>query len=110
MAMTAAELYKKYHEEFLRERTRQEMEVLSFAENMKHIDPKVFKGKVEIPENLTLKSLIPELYEEEPCKEVYEEQYNKAEEFFSKVNSIIKEVNEEAYKCLSEYQVIASGQ
>lgn len=108
--VNAVELYKKYRETFLADRARQEMQVAAFGESVKSLDPKLFEGKVEIPENFTLQALMPELYAEEPDEEVYSKQYEKTTELFNKINEIFDSINQEAEKCYYEYQERISKQ
>ncbi len=105
--VNAAELYKQFHEQFLADRAKQEMQVLAWAEELRSVDKSIFEGKVEIPEELTLRSLMPELYEDCPRQEVYDEQFRKTTEFINKVNAVIEEVNNKAIETLKEYQQFA---
>ena len=103
------EIYNKCRESFLAERARQELQVRTFAEKFAQIDPNVFEGKIEIPEEISLKAMIPEMYADKPNQQIYEEQYNKAQAFFNGVSEIIAAINKEANECLSRYQVLASA-
>lgn len=95
-------------EAFLVKRTEQEIEVNKFAEKFKKIDPAFWEGKVEVPEEISLKAMVPELYKEDSDRELCHEQWAKANEFFSKVSSIFEEMQRGARECLLEYEVLAS--
>lgn len=101
------ELIQKAREDFVHKRTKQELDVSAWAEKLKKVDPEVLRG-VELPKDLTLRGLIPELYKDEPDPVIYHEQYVKAVELFEKVNVIAAEYNQEAKKCLLEYQELSS--
>ena len=103
------EIYNKCRESFLAERAKQELQVKNFAEKFVQIDSSVFEGKIEIPEEISLRAMIPEMYVDRPNQAIYEEQYNKAQEFFNGVTEIIANINKEANECLSRYQVLASA-
>ena len=102
------EQIRKNRENFLSERARQEMMVASWAESIKKVEAGVLDS-VNLPEVITLQTLIPELYVEEPNQAIYEEQYNAAMELLNKVNTIADEYNKEAIRCLSEYQAMSSS-
>jgi hypothetical protein len=61
-----------------------------------------------IPDDLSLKALIPEFYKEAPDQEQYEKEYEAAQSFFRRLNSIADEKNKEARKCLSEFEAMNS--
>lgn len=99
------ELVQKIRENFVHSRTKQEMAIQTWAENLKKVDPEILKG-VELPEEISLRTLMPELYADKPNQAVYHEQYLKACELFATVNKIADAYNQEARKCLSEYQAM----
>lgn len=106
---TVTEMYNKCQADFVAMRAKEEVKVNVYFEKIKSINPSVFQGKVQIPEDATLKALVPEYYAEHPRQEVLDEQIDKANELCAKINEIIMSICEEAYKCYSEYQVLASG-
>jgi hypothetical protein len=108
-SVSSAELQKIYREKFIKIRTKYEMAISNFAEGIKKVDLSQLEGKIEFPEDMSLKTFIPELYKDIPDKDIYLKQYNRTNEFFSNVNRVIKQINEEACKCLSEYKVQASS-
>lgn len=101
------ELIQKAREDFVHKRTKQELDVKAWAEKIKKVNPEVLSG-VELPEDISLRSLIPELYEDEPNPEIYHSQYVKAVQLFDQVNAIAEKYNQEAKKCLLEYQELSS--
>lgn len=103
------EKYNKCQAAFMAMRAKEEVKVNTYFEKIKSIDPAVFEGKVQIPEVATLKSLVPEYYEEHPRQKVLDEQIDKTNELCAQINEIIVNICEEAYQCFAEYQVLASG-
>lgn len=101
------ELMQKAREDFVHKRTKQELDVNAWADKIRKVDPEVLRG-VELPEDLSLRGLIPELYSDEPDPNVYHAQYVKAVELFNKVNVIAAEYNREAKECLLKYQELSS--
>ena len=97
------DLLTKMKEEFLAERARQEIQVEVWAKKLSKVDKEILK-EVPLPEAISLRKLIPELYEEEPDCTIYEEQFRHANDLFMMVNKIADHYNEEAKKCLSEYK------
>jgi hypothetical protein len=101
------ELDRKEREAFVSTRMQQEIKVSAWAEKLLKVDPEVLAG-VELPEEITLRALIPEFYVDEPNQAVYDKQWEAADKLFEKVNKIIEEYNKEALRCLSEYKVLVS--
>lgn len=106
---TAMELNQKNQEDFIAIRTQQEIGLQDFMKGIYSIDKSKFEGRVELRENLTLKELVPEYYVAEPVQEVLDKQIREANEYLQKLNKIILEILEEAVKCNSNYQVLASS-
>ena len=104
----AAEKYKKCQEDFISMRTKEEVMLNTFFERIRSIKEPIFEGKVAIPENANLKTLVPEYYVEHPNQEVLEAQIDAVNEMLNKINEILVLKCEEAEKCYSEYQVLAS--
>lgn len=98
----------KILQNFVTVRARQEIAVSEWADKIRKVDPGVL-GDLQLPEELTLKAMVPELYVAEPNKEIYLEQLKKAQALFDKVNEIVNKYNEEATVCLSEYQALSSA-
>ena len=94
-------------EEFIKERTRQETIVANWWEKISGNDPAIL-ASLNLPEVCTLETLIPELYKEKPDKAVYLQQLGKARELFARVNQIGVAYNEEAARCLLEFQELGS--
>lgn len=106
---SATELYNKCQSEFMAMRAKQEMMVQNFFESLDKIDKDFFKD-VEIPEQRTLKELVPEYYVENPRQAVLDEQIEHVNEIFAKISNIFMNELEEAIKCYSSYQVLASNE
>ena len=104
-----ADLLRSYREKFLADRAKQEMQIKAWADKLLKVDPFLLKD-IELPEVISLQSFIPELYKESPDPEVYNEQYDKMIAVFSQVNAIADSYNQEAKKCLLEYQELNSRQ
>ena len=106
---SATELYNKCKSDFLAVRVKQEVMVQQYFDSLYKIDKAVFDGKVEIPENASLKSLVPEYYVDNPKQEVLDQQIDTANQLFDKINGILADVCKEAVECYSQYQVLASS-
>lgn len=104
------ELEKKYRDTLIHNRTKQEMAIQTWAEKLRKINnPDILKD-VGLPEEITLRAFVPELYEENPRQEIYHEQYLKMCEVFNKVNAIAEAYNQEAKQCLLKFQELSSQQ
>lgn len=111
VSKSATELYNKCQSEFLAMRAKQEMMVQSYFESVDKIvvNFKDILKDVEIPEERSLKDLVPEYYADDPVQEVLDKQIDEANKIFSAINErFIKEL-EEAVECYSSYQVLASN-
>ena len=100
---SAQKLYMSCREYFTSERSKQEVLVAQWASKLQQADAKVLE-ELGISPNITLKSLIPELYEDEPNPTVYAEQYEAANELFARVNAYVDKYNAEALKALEQYK------
>lgn len=101
------ELLNKIRENFLSERTKQEMQIAQWAEKLCKIDPFILKD-VKLPDEISLRTFMPELYKDNPNPDIYEQEFAAWKELEQKINTIANEYNEEAKKCLLEYQQISS--
>lgn len=101
--------YGIQREEFLQARTKQELAVKDFAKKFAEIPSKFYKDKVEVPDEISLHAMVPEVYVEGGDNETCQKQYVKAQEFFTKMNKIFENVNGEYEKCMSEYRVLVSS-
>ena len=106
---SATELYNKCQADFLAMRAKTELTVQTYFEKIGCIDPSIFEGKVEIPEGASLKTLVPEYYVANPRQAVLDAQIDAANELFGKINKVLTDICQEAVKCYSEYQVLASS-
>lgn len=80
-------VYSERKADFLKLRTEQEVEFAEYSQFIKS-HASYFKGKVDLPEEFSLKAMIPELYEDEPDEAVYQEQLQKTAELFRKINAV----------------------
>lgn len=101
------DLLRKARERFIAERLKQEMEVQAWGEKIKQCDPSILEG-IELPEEISLKTLLPELYVDRPNQSVYDEQYEKMQELFDKCNKVAEEYNAKVRKTIEEYEVFIS--
>lgn len=100
---SAQKLYMSCREYFTSERSKQEILVAQWAAKLQQADPKVLE-ELGISPNITLKSLMPELYEDEPNPAIYDSQYESANALFAKVNAYVDKYNAEALKALEQYK------
>lgn len=91
----------------LAQRAKLEVEVANWATKIRNLDPALLEG-VQLPEDLTLQGLVPELYKQNRNKELCQEQIQAAKSLTESINAIVLRYVEEAEKCLSEYQERAS--
>ena len=98
-----AEAIKNARENFLKERTKLEMYIEEKANELRKCDASIFEG-IEIPSPFTLKTLIPEMYEEVPDKELYEAQCNAVDVLFEKINEVVMRLNDKAKELIKEYE------
>ena len=104
--MTTADLIrvnKMLQENFIAQRAKCEMELQSFQNNFAKLDPVLFK-ELNLPDTFSLKVLVPELYRENPNKEICREQLESLTKLVNDVNSVIQRYVEEAEKCILEYR------
>lgn len=87
-------------------RTIEEAKLKQFAESIANINTKEVFGDIELPMDLSLKSLCPEAYKDDPNPEVYQEQYEKMVELFNVLNAKIISYNQEAIEALNEYKMM----
>lgn len=99
---SAAELLNKAQSTFLKERTKQEVAVAAWGSDLSKLDPLILKD-IELPSEITLQQLIPELYEDHPNEAVYNAQYAKAVQLLQQVNEVADRYNREAIQCLQEF-------
>lgn len=102
-----ADLLRSYREKFLADRAKQEMQIKAWADKLANVDPFILKD-IDLPEAISLQALVPELYKESPDPEIYNQQYEKMIALFSQVNAVADAYNQEAKRCLSEYQELSS--
>lgn len=105
---SAEELLKEAREYLMTTRAKQEVMVADWAKSIKQM-PKELLAEIDLPEELTLRSVIPELYQDEPDEKVYEEQYNAFMEKVKKINEIAMKANEDARQCLLKHQQLISN-
>lgn len=94
---------QQIREDFLSKRAKQEVRINAWGEKISKVNKEILEG-IELPEEITLKALVPELYAENPREEVYLEQLQKANDLITKVNEVAAKHVNEAYNKLKEYQ------
>lgn len=102
------ELYQKIKENFLAERTKSEVTLADWLEKVKGA-PEEVRQKMALPEQLftaevPLAVILPALYESEVDPAKYEAQYSEWQVIQERVNSVVADYNEEAKRCLLEFQ------
>lgn len=112
---TAAELVKTQREglkaareKFIAERTKHEYMVNEWAKQIKLMDSKMLEG-LNFPEEISLRTLNPEAYAENPNKEVYNQEFRNMMMLVVELNKRIVKLCEETSKCLQECKGINSG-
>lgn len=106
---TAMERYNKCQADFIAVRAAEEVKLNNFFEKISCITQPIFEGKVEIPQNASMRTLVPEYFAEHPRQDVLDAQIDAVNELCAKINEILMQICEEADKCYSEYQVLASS-
>ncbi|MCI9050690.1 MAG: hypothetical protein HFI05_02010 [Lachnospiraceae bacterium] len=101
-------LLNKIREKFLEERTKQEIQIAQWAEKLYKVDPFILKD-IELPDEISLYAFMPELYKDNPDPRIYEQEFAAWKELEKKVNAIADKYNEEAKRCLLEYQQLNSN-
>lgn len=105
-------LYKKNLQAFVEARAGREQEVQQFADGVERVlqaRPDFFKGRVDLPEKISLKVLVPELYKEQPDSEECIRQQENVIKLMEEVNRVYLEEMEAANRCLLDYQPLASN-
>jgi hypothetical protein len=100
-------LVNTMREVLIEARTKEEQKIDDFAKALTSVNIEEVFGDTYIPPIISLKSLCPEAYENEPNYIKYEEQYNKMVEIFTNINNKIIAYNEEALECLQQYKMIS---
>lgn len=106
--LSDAQKLARIHENFITERAKQEQVIANLAEGLKNVDPAVLK-ELGLPEELSLRTLIPGYYEAEINVDECKKQYEEVSALLQKLNNFVKSKNEEARECLLEYQALVSG-
>jgi len=103
-------LQKEFYEIAIAERAKQEVQVAQWFESIKQVPAEVLES-LQLPEEITLKSLLPELYKpfEEFQQEEYDRQYAKVQEFLSKYNAIAMEYNRKQIMLRREMEKLSTG-
>lgn len=105
---TEVELLRQIQDKFIAQRTQQELEIQAWANKARKL-PDNIREELGIEEkHYSLRTMIPELYVENPDKDIYEEQYSEAQLFYQKVNDYADKVNKEALQCLSQFQELSN--
>ncbi len=102
------EYYKKDIEYRASMIATQEATIKAWGEQIKEVPKEVFEG-IELPEEITLKSFMPSLYENPINWEAYDKEYDAFSALVEKIDAIVVKYNEEAIQCLSKHQQLISG-
>ena len=102
------EFYKKLQNDFLETRTRGEMLVKQWADRLAKVDP-VILADVPLPENISLRSMAPALYDDNASAELQLEQWNAVNELIKQTNAIHDKLNKEGMLCLQELKRLDSS-
>lgn len=66
---------KEWETDYLARKARNEMRIAKFAESYKKL-PESLRNVIQLPEEITLKAIMPEYYVEHPNPEVCKQQFN----------------------------------
>ena len=90
-----AKAWQLRNTELIENRKVMEMEVDKFLSSLENLRDET-KAKCGVVEGLTCKSLLPELWKEEPDQEVYDKQFENLKAYVAKVAQVANEINREA--------------
>ena len=107
MAGNLAEAIQRARDSFIQMRAEEERKIAEFGKQIASIDIKTVFGDLEIPSEISLKALCPEIYKDSPNPDVYEEQYTKMDELFKEMNKRISSYYGEVLECLQSYRAIS---
>ena len=107
---TEQRLLKENQELFIRKRTEQEMKIDAWAKRLAEVKDEDVLSELMLPEEISLRVLVPELYKEKPDAEIYAKQHEELCELIDRVNSVTDKYNKEALECLSRFQQLNSSQ
>lgn len=94
---------RELNQMFLNNRAKQEVAISAWGEKLVKVDKALLEG-IELPEVITLQTLVPEAYAEAPREDVYLAQLNKANELINAVNEVAAKNLEKAQAVLREYK------
>ena len=98
---------QRVSQQLLADRAKQEMMFAQWVERAKKL-PDSIKAQISFDENATLRTILPELYEERPNPEKYKAQYNAWLEKEKIINDLVAAYNKEAIECLSAAEALYS--
>ena len=109
---TDKDIASKLREQFLQQRTEQEMAIKAWAEPI--LSRQNRKGLEDfyamLPSDLSLKGFCPELYNEVVDPDVYEQQYTNMQKVFEAANTIASKSIEEGKECMQRFEALKSSQ
>lgn len=98
------EMQRKAREILVAKRTVYEREVKQWHDNLMQCSKEKILDKIPFDyTDMSLKTLIPELYEEIPKREIVDKQFAEANMKFHIINCIVNECNQEGLKLIQEY-------
>lgn len=85
-------------------RAKYEQQVEDWRNSLTKTSKTLVQDKIDFDfSELTLRTLVPEWYEQTPNPEVWKQQVTEANAKFDHVNNIIQELNEQQYKVYEEF-------
>lgn len=98
------EMRRQAREILVAKRTVYEREVKQWYDGLMQCSKEKILDKIPFDyTDMSLKTLVPELYEEVPRREVVDQQFAEANRKFHIINSIVNECNQEGLKLIQEY-------
>ena len=89
--------------EFLTQRARDEIKVQEWADKLAKVNPEILQG-IDLPTPLTLRTLTPEAYVDEPDEKIYEQQFLAATELIEKINAIVYEADKRSWEAVMAFR------
>ena len=105
---SAMELAKAKREMFLAARTQHEIAIKAWAEKISKVDKSKLEG-IELPEDISLRTFMPEAYEDNPNQEVCDQQFEAMMKLFGQINEIAIKYNQRALQELQDYNAFQSN-
>ena len=100
-------IYSVNRDNFMEERTKQEIALQKWADELAKVEDRTIFEGIEFPEEISLRTMIPEYYKENGNSEVAGEQYRVLMEFIDKIDEVTGSTLERAMAKQQEYTVFA---